>query len=88
MDEDENLYVSDEAKHNVTIMDKDGKVLDTWGEHGSDEGQLDRPSSMQFDSDGNVVISDTMKPPYPEVYQGRHSPPRPSTTVGAAPRVS
>ena len=34
VDEDENLYVSDEAKHNVTIMDKDGTVLDTWGEHG------------------------------------------------------
>ena len=60
VDEDENLYVSDEAKHNVTVMDKDGTVLDTWGEHGSDVGQLDRPSSMQFDADGNVVISDTM----------------------------
>ena len=60
VDDDENLYVSDEAKHNVTIMDKDGMVLDTWGEHGSGEGQLDRPSSMQFDSEGNIVVSDTM----------------------------
>ena len=57
---EENLYVSDEAKHNVTIMDKDGTVLDTWGEHGSEPGQLDRPSSMQFDADGNIVLSDTM----------------------------
>ena len=60
VDEDENLYVSDEAKHNVTVMDKDGTVLDTWGEHGSEDGQLDRPSSMQFDGDGNIVVSDTM----------------------------
>ena len=60
VDEKENLYVSDEAKHNVTIMDKDGTVLDTWGEHGSGPGQLDRPSSMQFDADGNIVLSDTM----------------------------
>ena len=60
VDQDENLIVSDEAKHNVTIMDKDGTVLDTWGEHGSGPGQLNRPSSMEFDGDGNIVISDTM----------------------------
>ncbi len=60
VDEDENLYVSDEAKNNVTIMDKDGEVLDTWGEGGSEPGQFDRPSSMEFDLDGNIVISDTM----------------------------
>ncbi len=60
VDEDENLYVSDEAKHTVTVMDKDGAVLDRWGEHGSAPGELNRPSSMQFDADGNIVISDTM----------------------------
>ena len=60
VDEDENLYVSDEAKNTVTVMDNDGTVLDTWGEHGSEDGQLDRPSSMSFDPDGNIVLSDTM----------------------------
>ena len=60
VDEDENLYVSDEAKHSVTVMDKDGEILDSWGEHGSEPGQLNRPSSMQFDGDGNIVMSDTM----------------------------
>ena len=60
VDEDENLYVSDEAKHSVTVLSKDGDVLDTWGEHGSGDGQLNRPSSMSFDGDGNVLLSDTM----------------------------
>ena len=60
VDEDENLYVSDEAKHSVTVIDKDGEVLDTWGEHGHGDGQLDRPSSMDFDPDGNILLSDTM----------------------------
>ena len=60
VDEDDNLYVSDEAKHSVTVMDKDGTVLDSWGQHGSDPGELNRPSSMQFDSEGNIVLSDTM----------------------------
>ena len=42
VDADENLYVSDEAKNTVTIMDKDGEVLKTWGETGSETGQLNR----------------------------------------------
>ncbi len=60
VDEDEKLYVSDEAKHNVTVMTRDGEVLSTWGEHGAGPGQLDRPASMAFDADGNIVISDTL----------------------------
>jgi DNA-binding beta-propeller fold protein YncE len=60
VDEDELLYISDEAKHNVTVMDKDGEIQSTWGEEGSGDGQFNRPSSMSFDSDGNIIISDTM----------------------------
>jgi sugar lactone lactonase YvrE len=60
VDEDEKLYVADEAKHTVTVMTMDGEVLSTWGEHGAEPGQLDRPGSMAFDADGHIVISDTM----------------------------
>ncbi len=60
VDEDENLYVSDEAKNTITVMSKDGDVLDTWGEPGSDHGQLDRPSALDFDAQGNIVVSDTI----------------------------
>lgn len=60
VDEDEKLYVSDEAKHTVTVMTRDGEVLSKWGEHGTDPGQLNRPSSMAFDIDGHIAISDTL----------------------------
>ena len=60
VDENENLYVSDEAKNSVTVMDMNGEVLEVWGEHGSEDGQLDRPSSLDFDPDGNILLSDTM----------------------------
>lgn len=60
VDPAENLIVSDEAKHAVVTMDKDGNHLQTWGEHGSGPGQLNRPSGMSFDEDGNIVLTDTM----------------------------
>ena len=41
-------------------MDKDGETLNTWGETGSEPGQFNRPSSMDFDTDGNIVVSDTL----------------------------
>ncbi len=59
VDSDENLYISDEAKHNVTVLDKDGELVAEWGEHGSEPGQLDRPASIAFDLDGAIVVSDT-----------------------------
>jgi DNA-binding beta-propeller fold protein YncE len=60
VDDDENLYVTDEAKHKIVVMDKDGNHIRSWGEQGSGEGQLNRPSGMAFDNEGNILLSDTM----------------------------
>lgn len=60
VDEDENLYVTDEAKHCVVVMNKDGSHLGTWGEYGTGETQLNRPSGISFDREGNILLSDTM----------------------------
>ena len=60
VDGDENLYVTDEANHKVVVMDKDGELIDSWGEQGSESGQLNRPSGMCFDLEGNIVLSDAM----------------------------
>lgn len=60
LDSQENLYVSDEALHRITVFDKDGKFLTHWGEHGGKEGNLDRPSGLAFDSDENIFVVDTM----------------------------
>ena len=59
-DSDGRLYVSDEAKHQITVLSADGEEVARWGEHGSDPGQLDRPSHMAFDPEERLWISDTM----------------------------
>ncbi len=59
-DEDENLYVSDEGKHNITIWrHSNGEKLSEWGVHGSRDGELDRPSGIAMDLDGNMLVVDT-----------------------------
>ncbi|HEY7294538.1 MAG TPA: NHL repeat-containing protein [Dehalococcoidia bacterium] len=62
-DREERLFVSDEALNRITIMDREGQCLATWGEAGSGEGQFNRPSGIAFespDSDDNLFVVDTM----------------------------
>ena len=59
-DADARLYVSDEAKHEITVLTHEGDEVTRWGEHGSDPGQLDRPSHMAFDAEQRLWVSDTM----------------------------
>ncbi|HLH74964.1 MAG TPA: 6-bladed beta-propeller [Chloroflexota bacterium] len=59
IDRDENLFVSDEGLHRITILDKDGKFLGKWGEYGEGEGQLNRPSGIAFDANENLYVVDT-----------------------------
>jgi DNA-binding beta-propeller fold protein YncE len=59
-DADETLYISDEGQHNITILKPDGEQVAKWGEHGSDPGQLDRPSHLAFDSEQNLWVADTL----------------------------
>ena len=56
LDQDENLYATDEWLNRVTIFDHDGEVVKTWGEAGEGEGQLNGPSGLAFDSQDNVWI--------------------------------
>jgi DNA-binding beta-propeller fold protein YncE len=60
VDEDENFWITDEAKNQVIVIDREGTLLKSWGEKGSDEGQFDRPGGITFDNDGNVVVSDAI----------------------------
>ena len=59
-DAEERLYVSDEAQHNITIVNREGEQLGQWGEHGSAPGQLDRPAQMAFDAEGHLLVADAM----------------------------
>ena len=59
-DADEHLYVSDEATHEITVLTHEGEEIARWGTHGSEAGQLNRPSNMAFDSEERLWVSDSM----------------------------
>ena len=60
IDREQNLWVSDEALHRITVLTTDGEFVTKWGEHGDADGQLDRPSGIAFDADENLYVVDTM----------------------------
>jgi hypothetical protein len=56
----DSIIVSDEGNHTISFWSHDGTKLNSWGEHGSGDGQLDRPSGIVIDADGNLIVVDTM----------------------------
>jgi len=60
LDENENLYVSDEALNRISVFNKEGEFLGKWGDAGSAPGQLNRPAGMAFDRDGHLYVVDSM----------------------------
>ena len=60
VDGEENLYVSDEALHRISIFDKEGTFLGKWGKHGDGAGQLNRPAGLAFDAEGNLWVVDSL----------------------------
>lgn len=56
----ETFFVSDEGNHTISMWDRDGVSKGKWGEHGSGDGQLNRPSGICFDGDGNMLVADTL----------------------------
>jgi len=59
-DQDENLYVSDERLHRITIFDKEGKSLGQWGKAGSGEGEFNGPAGLAFDQEDNLYVVDSL----------------------------
>ena len=60
LDSDENIYVTDEWMNRVSIFDKDGNFLSSWGEGGDGDGQFNHPSGIAIDSNNNVVVVDSL----------------------------
>jgi DNA-binding beta-propeller fold protein YncE len=58
-DAEENVYVSDEAHHNISSFDKEGEFLGSFGEYGVGDGQLNRPAGLAFDADENILVVDS-----------------------------
>ena len=60
MDADENLFVSDEYVHKISIFSKDGQFVRRWGEKGTGDGEFHCPSGLTFDRDGNLLVVDSV----------------------------
>ncbi len=60
IDADDNLYVSDEATHRITVVTTNSEFVGAWGEQGDREGQLNGPSGIAFDPEGHLWVSDTL----------------------------
>lgn len=59
-DQEDRLYVADEALNRISIYDQEGIFLDKWGAGGSGEGQFNRPSFIAFDLDYNLLVADSL----------------------------
>jgi DNA-binding beta-propeller fold protein YncE len=57
---DDSLVVSDEGNHTISFWAKDGSKINSWGEEGSGDGQLNRPAGIVFDVDGNLLVVESM----------------------------
>ena len=60
LDRDENLFVSDQALHRISIFSNEGEFLGKWGEHGDGDGQINGPSGIDFDPQENLYVSDSL----------------------------
>ena len=60
LDNQENIYITDEWMNRVSIYDSNGNFLKLWGTAGSGDGELNRPSGIAMDHQGNLVIVDSL----------------------------
>ena len=58
LDSDDNLYMADDSLQRVTVYDREGQVLRTWGTKGTGDGEIDGPSGLLFDGDDNLLLVD------------------------------
>ncbi len=58
IDADDNIYISDEALHRLSIFDKRGEFLGQWGVQGGRGGELNRPAGIAFDQNQHLLVVD------------------------------
>ncbi len=56
---DGSFYVADTAQHSIWHISQPGKLLNTWGEYGTEPGQFNEPWDVAVDAEGNVYVADT-----------------------------
>jgi tripartite motif-containing protein 71 len=59
LDQEENIYISDEALQRISIFNQQGQFLGKWGTQGRGAGEFDRPAGLAFDQDGHLLVVDS-----------------------------
>ena len=54
----DDVFVSDEHNHRITIFNKEGIYLNHWGEQGSEPAQFNSPSGIALDKENAIYVSD------------------------------
>ncbi len=60
LDSQENIYVTDEWTHRVSVFGKEGAYLRNWGSPGNGPGQFSRPSGIAIDGADQVYVADSV----------------------------
>lgn len=58
LDTDDNLYLADDFLQRITVYDREGKLITTWSNRGSGDGEFDAPSGIAFDRNDNMLLVD------------------------------
>jgi DNA-binding beta-propeller fold protein YncE len=53
------IVVADTDAHRIVVLDRAGKVLQSWGQKGDEAGQFRSPAGVAVDEQGRIYVSDT-----------------------------
>jgi len=60
VDQQGNVYVTDEWQQHISVFDADGIFLKKWGTQGEGDGDWNRPAGIAFDADDNLLVVDSL----------------------------
>lgn len=60
VDQEENVYVSDESLQRISIFTKDGQFKGKWGTPGTGAGELQGPSGIAFNREEQLYVVDSL----------------------------
>lgn len=58
VDSDENVYLTDDFLHRISVFNKDGGFLRNFSSPGSGDGELKAPAGIKVDKDDNLLVVD------------------------------
>lgn len=58
LDQDENLYLADDFLQRITIFDRNGQAISSWGAKGNRDGEFDGVSGLLFNRNNDLIVVD------------------------------